>query len=112
MSICGIPNILWSSGTPWGQWPEGGVQVSMLQHGAHSICMRDFLGSLWPAWGHSSRCVWIDKESINSVIISDTPADVHQRMLVAASLSVNATGKPGASVYLCLPLLCVHMPYF
>uniref|UniRef100_A0A8C2V3F3 ATP-dependent RNA helicase TDRD9 n=1 Tax=Chinchilla lanigera TaxID=34839 RepID=A0A8C2V3F3_CHILA len=39
------------------------------------------------------RCVWIDKESINSVVISDAPADLHQRMLVAASLSVNATGS-------------------
>ncbi|XP_021099398.1 putative ATP-dependent RNA helicase TDRD9 isoform X3 [Heterocephalus glaber] len=39
------------------------------------------------------RCVWIDKESINSVIISDTPAELHQRMLVAASLLVNATGS-------------------
>ncbi|XP_036607216.1 ATP-dependent RNA helicase TDRD9 [Trichosurus vulpecula] len=39
------------------------------------------------------RCVWIEKESINSVIISDTPEDLHQRMLVAASLSVNSTGS-------------------
>ncbi|XP_048655391.1 ATP-dependent RNA helicase TDRD9 isoform X1 [Marmota marmota marmota] len=39
------------------------------------------------------RCVWIEKESINSVIISDAPADLHQRMLVAASLSVNASGS-------------------
>ncbi|XP_004603827.1 ATP-dependent RNA helicase TDRD9 [Sorex araneus] len=39
------------------------------------------------------RCVWIEKESINSVIISDSPENLHQRMLVAASLSVNATGS-------------------
>lgn len=39
------------------------------------------------------RCVWIEKESINSVVISDSPADLHQRMLVAASLSVNETGS-------------------
>lgn len=39
------------------------------------------------------RCVWIEKESINSVIVSDSPEDLHQRMLVAASLSVNATGE-------------------
>ncbi|XP_076984509.1 ATP-dependent RNA helicase TDRD9 isoform X3 [Tamandua tetradactyla] len=39
------------------------------------------------------RCIWIEKESINSVIISDAPEDLHQRMLVAASLSVNATGS-------------------
>uniref|UniRef100_A0A8C3WCV0 ATP-dependent RNA helicase TDRD9 n=1 Tax=Catagonus wagneri TaxID=51154 RepID=A0A8C3WCV0_9CETA len=39
------------------------------------------------------RCVWIEKESVNSVIVSDSPEDVHQRMLVAASLSVNATGS-------------------
>lgn len=43
-----------------------------------------------------SRCVWIEKESINSVIISDSPEDVHQRLLVAASLSVNTTGERGA----------------
>ncbi|XFG12231.1 hypothetical protein AB1E19_015855 [Capra hircus] len=39
------------------------------------------------------RCVWIEKESINSVIISDSPEDAHQRLLVAASLSVNTTGS-------------------
>uniref|UniRef100_A0A3Q1LTL4 ATP-dependent RNA helicase TDRD9 n=1 Tax=Bos taurus TaxID=9913 RepID=A0A3Q1LTL4_BOVIN len=39
------------------------------------------------------RCVWIEKESINSVIISDSPEDTHQRLLVAASLSVNTTGS-------------------
>uniref|UniRef100_A0A8C6BQ19 ATP-dependent RNA helicase TDRD9 n=1 Tax=Monodon monoceros TaxID=40151 RepID=A0A8C6BQ19_MONMO len=39
------------------------------------------------------RRVQIEKESINSVIISDSPEDLHQRMLVAASLSVNATGS-------------------
>lgn len=43
-----------------------------------------------------SRCVWIEKESINSVIISDSPEDVHQQLLVAASLSVNTTGERGA----------------
>ena len=41
----------------------------------------------------ASRCVWIEKESINSVIISDSPEDTHQRLLVAASLSVNTTGE-------------------
>ncbi|XP_053521960.1 ATP-dependent RNA helicase TDRD9 [Artibeus jamaicensis] len=39
------------------------------------------------------RRVWIEKESINSVAISDTPEDLHQRVLVAAFLSVNATGS-------------------
>ncbi|EPQ01481.1 Putative ATP-dependent RNA helicase TDRD9 [Myotis brandtii] len=39
------------------------------------------------------RRVWIEKESINSVAISDSPEDLHQRVLVAASLSVNATGS-------------------
>ncbi|XP_004584571.2 ATP-dependent RNA helicase TDRD9 isoform X1 [Ochotona princeps] len=39
------------------------------------------------------RCVWIEKESINSVVISDAPADPQQRMLIAASLSVNSTGS-------------------
>jgi hypothetical protein len=48
------------------------------------------------------RCVWIEKESINSVVISDSPADLHQRMLVAASLSVNETGNETASVTCCL----------
>lgn len=41
----------------------------------------------------ASRYVWIEKESINSVIISDSPEDAHQRLLVAASLSVNTTGE-------------------
>lgn len=43
--------------------------------------------------------MWIEKESINSVVISDSPADLHQRMLVAASLSVNETGNEMASVF-------------
>ncbi|XP_037756977.2 ATP-dependent RNA helicase TDRD9 [Chelonia mydas] len=38
------------------------------------------------------RCIWIEKESINSVIINNTPEDPFQKMLVAASVSVNATG--------------------
>lgn len=41
------------------------------------------------------RRVWIEKESINSVAISDSPEALHQRVLVAASLSVNATGECG-----------------
>lgn len=44
-----------------------------------------------------SRRVWIEKESINSVAISDSPEDLHQRVLVAASLSVNATGECGCT---------------
>nr|XP_025037376.1 ATP-dependent RNA helicase TDRD9 isoform X2 [Pelodiscus sinensis] len=39
------------------------------------------------------RCVCIEKESINSVILSNTPEDPFQKMLVAASVSVNATGS-------------------
>ncbi|KAM3920360.1 ATP-dependent RNA helicase TDRD9 [Leptodactylus fuscus] len=39
------------------------------------------------------RSVWIEKESINSVVLNDTPEATHQRMFVAASLSVNATGS-------------------
>uniref|UniRef100_A0A8C3J469 ATP-dependent RNA helicase TDRD9 n=1 Tax=Calidris pygmaea TaxID=425635 RepID=A0A8C3J469_9CHAR len=35
----------------------------------------------------------IQKESINSVVVHDTPEDPFQRMLVAASLSANATGS-------------------
>ncbi|KYO45366.1 putative ATP-dependent RNA helicase TDRD9 [Alligator mississippiensis] len=39
------------------------------------------------------RTIWIDRESVNSVIVHDTPADPFQQMLVAAFLSVNATGS-------------------
>ncbi|XP_066428512.1 ATP-dependent RNA helicase TDRD9 [Eleutherodactylus coqui] len=39
------------------------------------------------------RSVWIEKDSINSVVVNDTPEATHQRMFVAASLSVNATGS-------------------
>ncbi|KAM5128959.1 ATP-dependent RNA helicase TDRD9 isoform 2-T2 [Mantella aurantiaca] len=39
------------------------------------------------------RSVWIEKESINSVLVNDAPEESHQRMFVAASLSVNATGS-------------------
>ncbi|KAB0398865.1 hypothetical protein E2I00_006060 [Balaenoptera physalus] len=53
------------------------------------------------------RRVWIEKESINSVIISDSPEDLHQRMLVAASLSVNATGS---TVLLRETSLMPHIP--
>ncbi|KAM9091278.1 ATP-dependent RNA helicase TDRD9 [Megaptera novaeangliae] len=53
------------------------------------------------------RRVWIEKESINSVIISDSPEDLHQRMLVAASLSVNATGS---AVLLRETSLMPHIP--
>uniref|UniRef100_A0A8D1ZGB4 ATP-dependent RNA helicase TDRD9 n=1 Tax=Sus scrofa TaxID=9823 RepID=A0A8D1ZGB4_PIG len=53
------------------------------------------------------RCVWIEKESVNSVIVSDAPEDGHQRMLVAASLSVNATGS---TVLLRETSLLPHIP--
>ncbi|NXP07566.1 TDRD9 helicase, partial [Thinocorus orbignyianus] len=39
------------------------------------------------------RNYFIQKESINSVVVHDTPEDPFQRMLVAASLSANATGS-------------------
>ncbi|XP_069806775.1 ATP-dependent RNA helicase TDRD9 isoform X2 [Dendropsophus ebraccatus] len=39
------------------------------------------------------RSVWIEKESINSVVVNDTPEATHQRLFVAASLSVNANGS-------------------
>lgn len=55
------------------------------------------------------RCVWVEKESINSVIISDAPEDLHQRMLVAASLSVNATGELGPRSLLACPV-CLRPP--
>ncbi|XP_063803508.1 ATP-dependent RNA helicase TDRD9 isoform X2 [Pseudophryne corroboree] len=39
------------------------------------------------------RSVLIEKESVNSVLVNDTPEATHQRMFVAASLSVNASGS-------------------
>ncbi|XP_056401543.1 ATP-dependent RNA helicase TDRD9 isoform X2 [Hyla sarda] len=39
------------------------------------------------------RSVWIEKESINSIVVNDTPEATHQRLFVAASLSVNASGS-------------------
>ncbi|XP_067847822.1 ATP-dependent RNA helicase TDRD9 [Heptranchias perlo] len=39
------------------------------------------------------RNVWIERESINSVALNNAPEDVHQRMLVAASVSVNTSGS-------------------
>ncbi|XP_069494292.1 ATP-dependent RNA helicase TDRD9 [Ambystoma mexicanum] len=39
------------------------------------------------------RSVWIEKESINSVLVNDAPVDNFQRMLVSAYLSVNASGS-------------------
>ncbi|XP_069772647.1 ATP-dependent RNA helicase TDRD9 isoform X2 [Narcine bancroftii] len=39
------------------------------------------------------RNIWIEKESINSVSLNDAPEDVHQRILVGASVSVNASGS-------------------
>uniref|UniRef100_A0A8C7KER8 ATP-dependent RNA helicase TDRD9 n=1 Tax=Oncorhynchus kisutch TaxID=8019 RepID=A0A8C7KER8_ONCKI len=38
------------------------------------------------------RSVLIEKDSINSVALNDSPQDSHQRMLVAGSVSVSATG--------------------
>lgn len=38
------------------------------------------------------RSVFIEKDSINSVALNDSPQDGHQRMLVAGSVSVSATG--------------------
>ncbi|XP_077122732.1 ATP-dependent RNA helicase TDRD9 isoform X1 [Ranitomeya variabilis] len=39
------------------------------------------------------RSVWIDKESINSVVVNDSPEATHQRMFISASLSVNSSGS-------------------
>ncbi|KAG8449310.1 hypothetical protein GDO86_016093 [Hymenochirus boettgeri] len=39
------------------------------------------------------RSIWIEKESINSIVVNETPEAIHQRMLVAASLSVNTSGS-------------------
>ncbi|NXN71597.1 TDRD9 helicase, partial [Himantopus himantopus] len=39
------------------------------------------------------RNAFIQKESINSVVVHDAPEDPFQQLLVAASLSVNATGS-------------------
>uniref|UniRef100_A0A7M4FCB0 Tudor domain containing 9 n=1 Tax=Crocodylus porosus TaxID=8502 RepID=A0A7M4FCB0_CROPO len=53
-----------------------------------SLCCKTHFVIFFP-----SRTILIDKESVNSVIVHDTPADPFQQMLVAASLSVNATGS-------------------
>ncbi|XP_042302937.1 ATP-dependent RNA helicase TDRD9 isoform X2 [Sceloporus undulatus] len=39
------------------------------------------------------RMVLVEKESVNSVVVSDTPENSFQQLLVAASVSVNATGS-------------------
>lgn len=39
------------------------------------------------------RSAFIQKESINSVVVHDAPEDPFQRLLVAAALSANATGN-------------------
>ncbi|XP_033893578.3 ATP-dependent RNA helicase TDRD9-like [Acipenser ruthenus] len=39
------------------------------------------------------RSVIIEKESINSVATNDSPEELHQRLLVAVSVSVNASGS-------------------
>uniref|UniRef100_UPI00398E9638 ATP-dependent RNA helicase TDRD9 isoform X3 n=1 Tax=Pristiophorus japonicus TaxID=55135 RepID=UPI00398E9638 len=39
------------------------------------------------------RNVWIEKESINSVALNNAPEDIHQRVLVGASVSVNTSGS-------------------
>ncbi|XP_078418572.1 ATP-dependent RNA helicase TDRD9 isoform X1 [Cetorhinus maximus] len=39
------------------------------------------------------RNVWIERESINSVALNNAPEDIHQRMLVGASVSVNTSGS-------------------
>ncbi|CAH3166074.1 unnamed protein product [Porites lobata] len=38
------------------------------------------------------RSVRIEQNSVNSVVLNDQPQDPHQRFLVAANLSINATG--------------------
>ncbi|OCT68434.1 hypothetical protein XELAEV_18039735mg [Xenopus laevis] len=39
------------------------------------------------------RSVWIEKESINSVVLNEAPEAPQQRMFVAATISVNASGS-------------------
>ncbi|KAH0620331.1 hypothetical protein JD844_020628, partial [Phrynosoma platyrhinos] len=39
------------------------------------------------------RMVLVEKESVNSIVVSDAPENSFQRLLVAASVSVNATGS-------------------
>ncbi|XP_014066219.2 ATP-dependent RNA helicase TDRD9 isoform X2 [Salmo salar] len=78
---------------------------SLLQ--SFSKTSRSFLKSKVPVHGPSSphkvnfhsfcnvshyRSVRIEKDSINSVALNDSPQDSHQRMLVAGVVSVNATG--------------------
>ncbi|XP_031645059.1 ATP-dependent RNA helicase TDRD9-like [Oncorhynchus kisutch] len=78
---------------------------SLLQ--SFSKTSRSFLKSKVPVHGPSSphkvnfhsfcnvshyRSVRIEKDSINSVALNDSPQDSHQRMLVAGGVSVSATG--------------------
>ncbi|XP_072346035.1 ATP-dependent RNA helicase TDRD9 [Scyliorhinus torazame] len=39
------------------------------------------------------RNVWIERESINSVALNNAPEDIHQRILIGASVSVNTSGS-------------------
>ncbi|XP_043930431.1 ATP-dependent RNA helicase TDRD9 [Protopterus annectens] len=39
------------------------------------------------------RTVWMERESVNSIVINVIPEDTQQRILIAASVSVNASGS-------------------
>ncbi|XP_062974563.1 ATP-dependent RNA helicase TDRD9 [Elgaria multicarinata webbii] len=43
--------------------------------------------------GSRFRTVLVEKESVNSVVVADAPEDSFQQILVAASITVNATGS-------------------
>ena len=46
------------------------------------------------------RSVVIEKDSINSVALNETPQDSHQRVLVAGTVSVSSTGNGMALAHL------------
>ncbi|XP_075471069.1 ATP-dependent RNA helicase TDRD9 isoform X2 [Ascaphus truei] len=68
----------------------GAPNCKVLLHGAYNPYEVQFHSMVRTS---KFRCVRIEKESINSVVVNDTPEEVHQRMFVAASLSVNASGS-------------------
>uniref|UniRef100_A0A670IA12 ATP-dependent RNA helicase TDRD9 n=1 Tax=Podarcis muralis TaxID=64176 RepID=A0A670IA12_PODMU len=60
--------------------------------------MSDFIGFIWVDFVETfgeyfGFTVLVEKESVNSVVVVDAPEDSFQQMLVAASVTVNATGS-------------------
>lgn len=85
-AIAGTTELLQSKILPFE--PDDLLQV----HTLHPV--RAFNGSLcfcWQ-WLPSRRTVSIDKSSINSIALNESPHLKHMRMLVAGTVSVNASG--------------------